>query len=593
MQDWKSKRPAGTARIRYRTDGSRWQEREVYEERAGLGRVKEGQGLEVQNEGPAVVSIWGEHKWNDDRGDISIEGHTQCGHLAAGDSETWKTLDEELYVQARTECVMLPRDNWLRLLRGETGARSGASVERMYGWLLNERGVETEKIPTATHTERRRRTPDLIVKLGGVETRWELKAILEENQERIADEQHGGGRRATVANNLRKAGQQLKAAAKAGMPTVVGLANLRTWDPCATGGEAIAEALFGCEIARIDNGKTWIDRREDDHRERYRTISGIATLDFHVAVAPSEERGKQLSDVMDGMMMIAVVQLYHNPYADVALPTGAGKALLAEEHAWSNAERKEALLSKWTTRSLWDGTHETDGRILQTASGTDQRENRGRRAKEIEWAGLGLKMMREGIKHTLREQVLSQAGQGVVGDGEIRVNRHGAMLVEEGPDIEDTWARYVVPGERDRRTPVIAGTDVTVVEVLKQAGKDVPYEKIAERTRGSILPENDPAAPVRAAAAYAALVLLDDDELPEAKGKIERVEGRCNGQPVLKDTRQTVRSILERMTHGASMAKIRVETERDSEAIAEAVAYAAEAVRAKTARKKAGRATCS
>lgn len=576
MQDWETTRAPGESNIRFRLNGGRWETRRISEEDTVLAEVTEGRMIEIENEGPDIVSIDGRFERTEtfeehNLGETQISGFTQCGHLGAGNREIWRTLEERLYAQARPECRFIPRTEYLRLVRGAEGTRTGPSVERLYRWLFEELDEEldlkAEAIRTSRHDERGRRTPDFVVSLGGIKTCWELKAVLDEKDERIADEQLGTGRNSTLENNLAKAAKQMRASAGEGIPTIVGLVNLRDWDPGALEPDLIADALYGTPVADLRTAT--ITGREARWPDRYRAISAIATLSFQVAVAPIPERGKQLSDIIDGMRMMATLRFFHNARAVTALRAEAVASTRAEQHWWAEAKPRKVLVGTWRTLGNWDGTHEADP--------TD-RSTRG-------IAGMGLHMMRRAIAEAAAEAAAERPGGRPKDGTTVRIDRHGTVLYEETAPIDETWARFGVPGTQDRDGPVLAGSETTLQEVLKLAGEGVEYETITATADSSVLPEDEPAAAVKTAAAYAVLVLMNDEDRPNPSGMIERVDGRCGGKPVLRGTRHRVSSILELMVQGMTVAEIAEMTEQKQETIREAIEYGRKALARNTTRR--------
>lgn len=580
---WREAYPAGRAHFRFRVDGGVWEEREGDEQDAILEEVRGGHTIEVENEGPEILTMRGETRYRFNDNDIKMDCYTPYGSLEAGARDVWKTLNETVYVRARPESVMIGRLEWLKLLRGERGRRSGEGTERIFRWFLNRRRLENRAIGTCRHDEAPRETPDLAVRLGGTETIWELKTLLHESEKQLADEQHGENRHGAVKNRIVEAAKQLRAYAEKGIPTLVGLMNLRGCDWDAVGDEAIADALYGCEVATVEGDEAWITHRSGRggwDRKAYGKVSAVMTLGVDPAVAPWEERGKRLSDVPDDMRMIVTPRLFHCEYAETMLKPEAVRDLRTTECRWERVEPKQALVSRWVTRRAWNGRHESDGCTKRAARKPDGKGTIHEQAEAL--AGVGLEMMRGAIAQSLgveieaMERVTDSRRFG--GRTQIGANRYCARLREEPPDIEETWARYVVQGGADDHTAVIAGTTTPVAEVLEQVAAGRAYEEIGNAAASRLLPGSDEKAAVKAAAAYAALVLLNEEDLPPDDEAVERVEGRCAGQPVIRQTRQRVAGILTRITAGLALETIAEETELGIERVRAAVRYARKAV---------------
>lgn len=87
MLDWSIERPEATAKIRFRLDSGEWKELKLNENETTLAETREGQTIEVENEGPEIVTIDGRFDRTEvfeehGLGETKITGHTLCGHPA-------------------------------------------------------------------------------------------------------------------------------------------------------------------------------------------------------------------------------------------------------------------------------------------------------------------------------------------------------------------------------------------------------------------------------------------------------------------------------------------------------------------------------
>lgn len=260
MKDWKPVETGATTQIEWRLDDGPWQTETIGEKDQRLGQASPGSRLQVRNRGPVAVYLDGRYGYSKDLGrglggEWTVNGTSPFGFLDGGEEDSWLTGDERLYAAARPEVVFIERAKALELERRRGKEPEGNGVERLFDWYLKLRGLCPLPIPPARHDERGRRTPDRRVELNSVETVWEMKAVIAEDGDRIADRQWGQDgtkRNATLRNSLHRAGGQLREAAAAERPTVAAVANLRKWDPFAVANDLIADALYGNPVATVE-----------------------------------------------------------------------------------------------------------------------------------------------------------------------------------------------------------------------------------------------------------------------------------------------------------------------------------------------------
>lgn len=392
---------------------------------------------------------------------------------------------------------------------------------------------------------------------------------MSEDSDRLADEQYSARSNGTLENVLNKAAKQLRAKADGGTPTVVGLVNLRQRDPFSIAADRIADALYGPPTA---NPRTaGITGRSGPGHQRYRSISAIATLGFQTALPPVRERGMQLSDVSEEIQCMATLRIFHNAGAQTPLDPGLLRAARAEQHFMGKKPNRKVLVSRWTTVANWSGYHESEpaDKSIPGIAATGLRMMRRAVAREVAEAGQGLRTS----KHEAKSE------------DEVVVNRHGVVLLEEPAPIDETWARYAELLTQPNGGPNLAGSRTKLSEILEQVRDGVDYETITREAQSCLLPGNDPTGAVKAAAAYTALVLMNEEDLPEPAGKIERVRGRCGGKPVLKGTRRRVSAIFEMMRNGMTLAEIAGSTGQDAETVQEAITYGLRALARNTDRR--------
>ena len=563
-REWKEARPAGHTTIRFRTDGSQeWRTVRVDSNREEelLAATADGV-LEVRNDGPEIVTIDGRYERTeffngDETNPWEIKGRTLCGSLAAGESSRWRIGDERIVATARTECFMVDRTEYLRMRRSKKGRRSGKSGEELFAHLFRVRGVEAECIVARGHGVP---TPDFRVRANGLETVWEVKTLIDEQPDVLGDSYSTGADDRTLSNVADKAARQLMNHAGAGVPTVLGLVNLRGYDPNAIQGDELALLLYGQVEAGIDQEKgTGLTTGRIPNRDRgYRHISAIAALEFHVANPPSKERGRRYSDFAQNTAMIGVSKVFVNTEAVVPLKPEDLTRLRASWMSWTTAPGREVLVSTCKTHEEWDG-------FMDIAPKDDS---------TMGMVAAGMKEIREEMRRQVREGKVDWIGD----DGRMAADRRSVLLRSEPLRCEETWTRYVVEDAEKPWTARIAGSRTKVTEVLGLVAGQVPYKEIAGKIESGSLPVDDDCIAVRAAAAYAGTVVNEGRNLPPDSDEIERVPGRCGGAPVLKNTRLRVTGVFDGIESGMSVNEIARDWEAQVDLVLAAVRYGLDAV---------------
>ena len=588
MKDWRQVETGACTRIEWRLDGGGWQRLQLGEQDCRLAQARRGSRLEVRNLGPTPVYLDGRHECGKDLGkglggEWTVSRWSPIGFLEAGKEDHWLTEDENLYAETRPEAVFIDRGLALELEQQRGNEAAGNRVERVFDWYLKQRGVATQPIETARAGERGRLTPDRVVMLNGRATTWEMKAIVSEEGDRIADLQWGDDgtkRNTTLLQALQGAAKQLREAAESGRPTVAAVMNLRKWDPFAIGKDLIADALYGNPVATIEGEKGEITGRTGPRTARLQNVSAVVTLQLMLATWLGEERGKALSELTNETRLVCLPVLCHNADANVPLPRKAAGELRAREYEWVEGEPREAMVVDWKSLRDWDG--------LATATGIKKPVLEPGDAEDAALetiAATGLTTAREAILGCIERKARELESEGgaraarLRKKGEVVLDSHAAWIGEGGPNLDETWARFCLPDTENNGTLVLAGSKMSAAEVLERVAAGESYEEITRLSASKILAEEEPRAAVRAAGETAALLIINSGNLPPVEEPLERVPGRCGGRPVLKNSRLGASDILASVAGGEPVAKVAADAERKVEEIKAAVRYGAAVLR--------------
>lgn len=588
MKDWKPVETGATTQIEWRLDDGPWQTETIGEKDQRLGQARSGSRLQVRNRGPVAVYLDGRYGYSKDLGrglggEWTVNGRSPFGFLDGGEEDSWLTEDERLYAAARPEVVFIERGKALELERRRGTEPQGSGVERLFDWYLELRRLRPLPIPPAKHDERGRKTPDRSVRLKNIETVWEMKAVIAEDGDRIADRQWGQDgtkRNATLRNSLQHAGRQLRQAAAAGQPTVAAVTNLRKWDPFAVANDLIADALYGNPVATVEGDQAQLTGRTGSKDPALQHISAVMTLTLRLATWLGEERGKSLAEVTDQTKLVCIPVLYHNANAGVALAPETATVLKAQQYEWREDGPREAMVVNWRALLDWDGLAEAKGtrKPAMALGRTDEATLESVAATGLTTARVAILDSLERNAHMLEEEGKGRREQ-MRNRNEVILDTHAAWIGEGGPELDDTWARFCLRDAECNGELVLAGTKTTAAEVLERAAAGESYEDITLLSGSTLLPEGVDDAAVRAAATTAALLILHHDRLPPVKEPLERVPGRCGGRPVLKGSRLGAADILGSMANGTTMAEIATDYERKVEEVMAAVLYGAAVLR--------------
>lgn len=304
------------------------------------------------------------------------------------------------------------------------------------------------------------------------------------------------------------------------------------------------------------------------------------TLTLRLATWLGEERGRSLAEVTDQTKLVCIPKLYHNTNARVALAPETAAGLEAQQYEWREDGPREAMVVNWKAVLDWDGLAKAKGarKPAMELGGPDKTalEN---------VAATGLTMARNAILGSLERnaRMLEQEGKGrterMRKSNEVVLDTHAAWIGEGGPELDDTWARFCLRDAECNGELVLAGTKTTAADVLERAAGGESYEEITRLSGSELLPEGVNDAAVRAAAATAALLIMNRERLPAVKEPLERVPGRCGGRPVLKGSRLGAADILGSMTNGMTMTEIAADYEQKVEEVVAAVLYGAAVLR--------------
>ena len=588
MKDWKPVETGATTQIEWRLDDGPWQTETIGEKDQRLGQASSGSRLQVRNRGPVAVYLDGRYGYSKDLGrglggEWTVNGRSPFGFLDGGEEDSWLTGDERLYAAARPDAVFIDRGPALELERQRGTEAGGNRVERVFDWYLRARGLDPRPIRTALASERHMKTPDRTVTLNGTPTTWEMKAIVSEEGDRIADRQWGEDgtkRNATLRQAVRRAAEQLRKAAEAGQPTITAVMNLRKWDPFAIGKDLIADTLYGEPVATIYGERAELTGRTGPRTAKLEHISAVMTLQLMLATWLGEERGKALSELTNETRLVCLPVLCHNANAKVRLPREAAMEMKAREYLWTEAGAGRAMVVHWKTLREWDGLAVASG-MKKPVPKTGRRDDTS--LETI--AATGITTAREAILGAIErnarelEREAADRRKRLRRNGEAVLDTHAAWIGEGGPDLDDTWARFCLPDTENNGALVVAGSKMTAAEVLERVAAGESYEEITRLSASDILPEGEPGAAVRAAGETAALLIVNSAELPPVTKPLERVPGRCGGRPVLTNSRLGASDILASIAAGETIAEVAADAERKDEEIEAAVRYGAAVLR--------------